>query len=618
MTRLRPLLFWLLPPALFLWVDWYAVRAWFHQDDFAWLSLGHHVQSWPDFWSALFHPYAQGTVRPWSERLFFLGLSHFFWLDHRPYHLVTAFTQIANLTLLQAITWRLTGSRLAAVAAPCIWMASLGLAIPVAWLSAYNQILCASFLLAAFYCLLRYLESGRMAWFHAQTAIFLLGFGALEINIVYPALATVWCWLGGRPALRRVLWLWIPALAYGLLHFTLIPKPAAGPYARHWDLSIVQTYAAYWAKALTASRMPADSPLPADSWRTAAAILAAATAAFLFWAWRQRLSPALFGFAWFTLALAPVLPLRDHQSDYYLAIPAAGLAWIAASALQAAFGARSPAAIAAACLLVGTHLAFTAPVHREAALWHFQRGLDARYLVGGLERAMELHPGKMIVLTGLDSVTFYTVFYDARQLFPQTTICLAPGSQEAFSKHPEFGDLSPYICAPASIAAAAARQLVVYSRKDLRLHNVTRFYRRRLPRQGTTALPSVVDVADPALARFLGPGWFGIQDRTRWMGPRAELTLAAPDRPGRTLFIRGYRPPAFLHPPVHLSITAGGALLGRFLIHPANASFDFSIPLPPEFRLGPSLHLVLEIDRPARAPGDVRPLGAVFGTVGWR
>jgi len=57
------------------------------------------------------------------------------------------------------------------------------------WSAVYNQVLCGLFLLLAFYFLLRYIETDRALFNLAQWIVFLLGFGALEINVMYPALA---------------------------------------------------------------------------------------------------------------------------------------------------------------------------------------------------------------------------------------------------------------------------------------------------------------------------------------------------------------------------------------------------------------------------------------------
>jgi hypothetical protein len=92
---------------------------WFQQDDFSWLSLEIHGPS--DFWRVLFEPRAQGTIRPLSERLFFLVFRKLFVLNAFPYRAFVFLTQGVNLLLLWAIARRLTTCRAAAVLAPLVW-----------------------------------------------------------------------------------------------------------------------------------------------------------------------------------------------------------------------------------------------------------------------------------------------------------------------------------------------------------------------------------------------------------------------------------------------------------------------------------------------------------------
>src|SRR6185295_7897338 len=153
------------------------------------------VHSWRDFLSAMFTPMAQGTIRPWSERGFFMLFSTLFGLDALPFRIWVFATQFANLTLLNAIAGRLTGSRAAGFWAAMLWTANPALISSMTWTSTYNQVLCAFFLLLAFYLLLRYVDSGEERYWRAQWAVFLLGFGALEINVVYPAIAMLYAWL---------------------------------------------------------------------------------------------------------------------------------------------------------------------------------------------------------------------------------------------------------------------------------------------------------------------------------------------------------------------------------------------------------------------------------------
>src|SRR5215469_69117 len=65
----------------------YTFRAWFQADDFAWLGLRLQVHSWPDFWRAMFVPLAGGSVRPLTDRAFFLAFSTLFGIHALPYRI---------------------------------------------------------------------------------------------------------------------------------------------------------------------------------------------------------------------------------------------------------------------------------------------------------------------------------------------------------------------------------------------------------------------------------------------------------------------------------------------------------------------------------------------------
>ncbi len=618
MKRLRWRDAWLVLPALFVLVclDWHGLRSWFHQDDFAWLSLGAGARSFEDLLGALFRPAAQGTVRVFSERLFFLLLERAFGMDHRPFHLVVLATQAANLALLGWITLRLSGSRLAAAAAPAVWMAGVGLAAPMAWLSAYNQVLTAFCLLAAFACLLEWLETGRRRWLAAQWVFFVIGLGSLEVAVVYPALAGAWCWLARRSVPRPLWWMLGAAAAFAAAHMAFIPKQSEGVYARHWDLSMLRTYGQYWSLALGGNLDPPQWPVSWLPRRAVAVIGGLAAAAWLVLAWRRGAKLAVFGFAWFTLALAPVLPLRDHVSDYYLAIPSIGVAWIAATALQAAWG-RGALTLAAALIPVALHLLYAGAAHRSMADWRYERGVNSKRLYLALERAIELHPGKLIVLTGVDGELFWAGFFDSRQLLPQR-VCLDPRETAAVSAPAGFGDISGAICTPPeTVAAARERRLVAYRWISGRLHAQTRLYVHRLPEEWRDLPPAEIDLAGQEAARWLGSGWHQAEPGGRWTSLHAEVTLAAPDRAGRLLFITAYRPVEPQGEAVHLSVRVDGKQARRFLLPRQNAAFTLTVALPAPGG-SPSMRVELAIDRPFQAPGDARQLGIVVSRMHWQ
>lgn len=600
---------WLAAPALalLLWLDWHGLRSWFHQDDFAWLSLGARVRSFGDLIDALFRPAAQGTVRVFSERLYFLVLERLFGTDHRPFHLVVLAAQAANLALLCWITLRVTGKRLAAAVAPVFWVAGLGLAVPMSWLSSFNQILCAFCLLGAFASLLEWLDTGRRRWLAAQAVLFAAGLGTLEIMVVYPALAAAWCWLDRRRVPRPVWWLMAASVLFAVAHMMLVPKPGEGVYARHWNLWMVRTYGQYWSLALGGNLDPAHWPVSWLPRRAVAALAGLAAAAWLALAWRRGEKLALFGLAWFTIVLAPVLPLRFHVMDYYLASPSIGLAWIAATGLDAARR-RGWLVLAAALIPASLHLLYVGAAHRAAAEWRYARGVEARHLYFALERAVELHPGKLIVMAGLDSEPFWGAFFDSHLLFPQR-ICLDPRAAALIRAPEGFGSISDVVCAPAEVAAAARqKRLTAYRWSGRRLVACTRLYFHRVPQEWFGVPPMKIEPAEEAASRWLGSGWHQAEAGGRWTSLRAEATLAAPDRAGRALIIEGRRPLEPQGKPVWLTVRLDGKEAGRYRLPQDRPDFTVTVSLPPPGGRQ-ALQVEMEVDRQLPAPGDARTLG---------
>ena len=87
MTRAARIGWFAAAPLVCLVVFWRAPLNWFQNDDFAWLGLPLEVNRPADLLHVLFTPEAQGTVRVFSERVFFLTFSSLFGLHALPYHL---------------------------------------------------------------------------------------------------------------------------------------------------------------------------------------------------------------------------------------------------------------------------------------------------------------------------------------------------------------------------------------------------------------------------------------------------------------------------------------------------------------------------------------------------
>src|ERR1700684_1542626 len=141
MTRLRRATWYAAAPLAGLLLYWRTPFLWFVNDDFAWLGLPAEARA-HGLSSALFTPFAQGTVRLLSERIFFFAFSNLCGLHALPYHLWVLATWILAVALVQPISEVLTQSRAAGLLAALIWAANANAVPPLAWASAYNQILC--------------------------------------------------------------------------------------------------------------------------------------------------------------------------------------------------------------------------------------------------------------------------------------------------------------------------------------------------------------------------------------------------------------------------------------------------------------------------------------------
>ena len=105
----------------------------------------------------------------------------------------------------------------------------------MAWACLYKDILCSFSMLLAFYFLLRFIDTGAPRYNVYQWTAFILGFGAMETNVVYPAIAIGYTLLRAPRFVRKTLPLAIGSILYLALSYWFVPKAAAGPYRIHID-----------------------------------------------------------------------------------------------------------------------------------------------------------------------------------------------------------------------------------------------------------------------------------------------------------------------------------------------------------------------------------------------
>ncbi len=572
-----------------------SLGTWFFKDDFAWLGLGLSIHDFPSLLDALFAPKAQGTIRPLSDRLPFLLGYWLFGLDARPFRVFVLTVHSINLMLLAWLVYRWTSSRVAAVAAAIIWTAHSSIAQPLSWTSSMNQVLWPTCILAAFHAR----ELGRKA---REWLFFILGFGVLELNVVYPALV-----LARYPERwRSTLPLFAASGVYTVFHRWVTPPNTNPLYVMDFrPASILETLWKYLQMSMGSFR-PDFKPELADFLLGCTII---AVTGFLVGVALERDRLMLFGLSWFLICLGPVLLLRQHISDYYLAVPSAGLG----IAFGLAF-ARRPRLLA---LPVIAYLAGSLVVSREITHYNRHESNLARNLILGVKQAVALHPDKIILLAGITTDQFWgTVVDDPFRLLPGAKVYLVPGSEKSINAHPELGDPALSIL-PASAArlALANNQAIVYSAGATPLRNVTNFYRVIAAQEWGNGLANIVDVGQPLLAPQLGSGWENIDHGFRWMGPTAEVTLGGP---GNELFVECYRaknePRQDL---VKLDIYSGPSLLGSLTV-PRQDNFVGKLLIPPHLAALPSLLLRLTVTPPVVTPDDGRSLGLAFGKIGRR
>jgi len=570
---------WSVLPVLLLFVlYWPGLTTWFYQDDFGWLNLRHDVHSARDLAGALLAPKAHGNMRPLGENTFWLALGAAFGVEPLPFHICTFLTQSASLLLLGSIVRRLVAWAPAGICAQILWLVNPGLAPAMGWSSIYNQVLSAFFFLLAFHFLLRHIETGRRVHEIAHWTAFVLGLGALEINVVYPALAALHVAFHKPPYLKRILPMFALSLAAVLMHFYFAPPPHSGVYAPRVDAAIVATLWTYWRWVL--------GPMPAIG----AAIVAVSLLALIAWGRQRGESTALLGAAWFVFPLLPYLPLPDHKMDYYLAVPSIGVAIAGAYAIA---GLRMFAAIGRLATMffilvyTGTCLQASWTVTR----WQHAHAEKVEDLVLGVEEIHQASNGKVILLDGIDTDLFFSGVADlpfrAKGL---PGVYLAPGSEARIHAAPDL--LSKYVL-PQSIArrALASHRALVYRFDGQMLHNET----AHAGALWTEDEPRFVNLGDPVFVDYVGSGWRDPANGYRRMDRSATIRIAPPRGSSESLYIGVFETGDFL-PRVRVNGVETPVALARR----DNDLSEFRATLPPQASQWKQMEVAIE--NPRQAP----------------
>lgn len=603
----------LLPIAATIYLYRRSLRIYFLRDDFAWLGLRLSIFSPGDLWQALFAPMAQGTIRTLSERLFFLVFESLFGLEPLPMRLFAFLTLAAAQGLLVLIVRRLSGSWVSGALAALFFGVNFGTATAISWISSYNQILLSALLLMAFYAFLRYAESYQPRWLIATWVAYLLSFGALESAIVFPGILLAYCLLIRRDLWRKTVPFFVPALAFAFAHLKLIPKetrPEA--YRMYFDLSMFESLGVYWQWMLGSPKLaelvPDSSALISPAFLT----VSLASLGTLLWASFRRNALPLF-YLLFSLALiGPMLPLREHRSDYYLASASLGFAMFLGSVptLWRAWAGWAGYWLSLPVLLLYLYPSWL--VQQATINWYLETSFPVRTLMRGAEQASRLHPDKLILLSKVPAEVYWnSMDQDAFRLVGASRVRLAPGQGPAESK---------FLVAPAAARVAFTKESVlVYAFEDRYLKDVTRQWERGPALALAGGLSPYVLSSEPSFAEQFGEGWYAPDQGRRWMGRQAKVRLGGPFAANAKLTIEAFCPDTVFDSaaqPLQLAIVLNGR--PPLLRSIPKGSFTLSIPLPEDLRQIRELDVQLRSSHSVRLAQESRDLSLLFGSIGVR
>jgi hypothetical protein len=455
------------------------LTSWFQHDDFGWLNLAHQIQQPGEWKEALLAPRAQGTIRIVGERLYFLAADRLFGLNAMFFHLISFLLLCGDFTLLWAVAGRMRLDRAFQIWALAFWATSGSLAPVLGWISLTPVVMSAGCFLAAFYLLQRFQETRRKSFLVGQAVIFVVGLLVSETMVIYPLLAITYVWFVERKIRASEFALAAGAMLFALLHFIIIPKPTTGPYALHWGSSMLKTLGIYLSLALGPGLLRAQQVLPEFAAYAIGGCMGLSLAAYSLLCLHRGKWLPLFGFLWFGITLLPVLPLRDHITDYYWAVPSIGLfltgAWATADLRRMSPVARVSCVIV--CILyIGTSMVGS----WRATRWYRDEAESARRLVEAMVAADQRVQGRIILIDGLTPNVFWSGVYDRPfTLFGVRDVYLTPESRTRIQPRPGYLDQLAGFYLPENELNQALRECraVVLSFDGRRASDITASYK---------------------------------------------------------------------------------------------------------------------------------------------
>lgn len=329
---------------------------------------------------------------------------------------------------------------------------------------------------------------------------------------------------------------------------------------------------------------------------------------------RRRDWLPLFLLGWFLVVISPILPLRDHFTEYYVVVPSIGLAILGAWALASA---RGRTAVVADVLTVLYCTLSIADLHNTEK-YFYNRARAMKCILLGLKALPAAETSQAILIDGVDNELFWSGISDDpfRQL-GISRVYLTPGSEALINPHPEWGGISRFVIGrDDALSLLTNHRAVVFELQGRNLDDVTGRYLARV--HFALDHPEFIAVANPLYGNRLGPTWYQIEQNFRWIPKAATVRIAGPKAPGQSLEVTGYCPAVVLSQgPLQVSFHGDGIAIGSVSLNRPNQHFDLKLPLPSALIGRPGIEVEVEVNHTIRrsaSGNDPRTLGLVLQT----
>ncbi|RJP68021.1 MAG: hypothetical protein C4532_13345 [Candidatus Abyssobacteria bacterium SURF_17] len=355
---------------MLLWLYIPSLTFHFWLDDFGLLESG-RIESVSDFFKS-FHPVRSGLgpgeilpyYRPLTQKIYY-------WVMRLTFGLNPFYYRFADLCLLgliafniSLITGCLSNDKLAGFLSAILFALGTSHAITQMWMALTEDLIVVVFMTAAFFAYLQSARNGRKWCFAASVILFVLGLLSMEYAIVLPGLIFVaevlYALPGNKNEVKRLAARLTPfvliVFAYVGMRLVYMNVPEVGPYEVSVGLFTLTNLGRYLLIGLDSYLIgflgvPSMDTLVSQhvhyevNWALAGVKLLIVAAPVAWMVSKQRAQvkrDVVFSFAWFVLALMPVLFLPNHFYRYYLLPANLGLVFFVATIL--AVGARAIAA----------------------------------------------------------------------------------------------------------------------------------------------------------------------------------------------------------------------------------------------------------------------------------